>query len=318
MRYQAVIGIVASLALASAAGAQSWQLAGGGKSARIQMAGVITGAGFTCDGPLPVLVIRLPRPAPRNPTMVAVAAGTVAFSHQLVRVPNSDTWIARIPANDLNRLFGVTAASVMISIPGIGSASLPTTGMKQTGSAAVAPCHRMPGAPTPAAAPAGGGTGSGGGDSQAITQIIKAAYRSMDPTPHYTTEFKAIYDQCTSLQDAMAKRGRGDETFGMCLEDAGSMCECQDLDETEINRTLKVTTTAVRPGVMRATASFNLFKQPAEKRNIRFLMVKTVRGWQIDDIGDSDRIGLANGIQEMRASLKMPRWVVPPAAKPAI
>lgn len=321
MGYQALVGMIAALALASGANAQSWQLAGGGKSARIQTGGPISGAAFTCDGPLPILAVRLPKPAPRNPTMVAVAAGTVAFSHQLMRVPNADTWIARIPANDLDRLFGVTAATVMISIPGIGSASLPTAGLKQAGPSALAPCHRGKGAPVPAAAaapkPAGGGTAGGGGDVQAITQVIKAVYQSFDATPHYTTEFKSIYQQCTGLQDMMTKRGRGDETFGLCLEDAASICQCQDMDEAVIQRTLKVTTATLRPGVMRATATFDLFREANSTRRVHYLMVKTARGWQIDDIGDGERKGLVGGIQEMRATLKMPRWVVPPAARPA-
>ena len=165
---------------------------------------------------------------------------------------------------------------------------------------------------------------------KAVRLIYQAEAGTKGRTLPYTSGYLALQKRCSAAQTAFDRKFGRDEGFGMCGEDGSPVCDCQDLEEATMLRTLKLEVVETVPGVAQVTARFLLFKQDANdasaQRAVQWRMVRTTAGWQADDIVGADDAGkptlsrravLETGIADMRKRLKLAQVAVAPLTQPA-
>lgn len=155
-----------------------------------------------------------------------------------------------------------------------------------------------------------------------VRQLYRAftASEAPDVSPWFTPGYNALKAACATAQARIEARFGEGESFGACGEEASSLCECQDLDERLLDRTLVVSTRVVASGVAIAQARFRLFADdPGHTIHLR--VVETAKGWLVDDVVDADRRSVdraayLKGINQMRRRLRQPPIPAPPLTVP--
>ncbi|MDZ4375892.1 MAG: hypothetical protein U1C74_31300, partial [Phenylobacterium sp.] len=184
----------------------------------------------------------------------------------------------------------------------------------------------LPGSGSPGPGPSGAARpGVAGADAP-----VRALYRDMTATPEamarwFTAGYRALEAECGRAQGLMAKRGLEDDAFGQCGEDASSLCQCQDMDDQVLRRTLALSAVPVSPGVARVEARFRVFAD-GDPITVPFRVVRTAQGWLIDDISHAsgepgapsgERALFLQGINTMRKTLRLAPMAAPPLTQPA-
>ncbi|ODT88091.1 hypothetical protein [Phenylobacterium sp. SCN 70-31] len=327
----ALLALIGGLVLATGAMAQVWEAGvqpGGYGVARITGPGPATGLALTCEGDAPVLALSLARPAPRNPAPFAFAIGGRTAQGVLTRNGATNVWAMHLRQDRALVDLLTQGDSVTVTVAGAPYGALSLQGARPALQRALSRCYTPPAiqaVATPPVAPMAGAP-TAGADAP-----VRGLYRDItggaqDAGRWFTPGYRALESECSRTQELMARRGRDDETFGQCGEDASSLCQCQDMDEQVLRRTLAVSVAPVSAGVARVSARFRVFSS-GDPIDVRFRVVRTAQGWLIDDIlydgpfeqGDpkSERELFLNGINDMRKSLRMSPISAPPLAQPA-
>jgi hypothetical protein len=294
----------------------------------------IKGIAITCERTVPVIAISLAQGPSVVPVTITNAQGR-SYTIALQRNGASGVWTTKLAdAGTLDALVAGGSSLTVANGPrdaitddGAGEAMRALTQCytprPMIAAAPPPPAGRMAPPPTPGAA---GGVNPVFRD--AVAKVVRGLYASVAndkaPPPAYTPGYKALRDKCSATQTAYAKRfPKGDGGFGACGEDASPICQCQDMDEAVLMRSLQITVVEVSPGVARAAAKFRLF--PNENfHTVYYRAVRTAAGWQIDDIVapgrgkdiSLDRSVLVEGINELSPKIGRPRISPPPLTQP--
>lgn len=325
----ALVGALIGITAAPTASAQ-WQTSqqpGGYGVARVDLAGPILGVALTCERTVPILAVRPARHPARSPATLALTTGDGrGVQIAMARNGTTDVWFAAIRNPAIIEAF---AAGPVEATMGDTPVAVASEGADSAFRAALAGCYSTRALPT--AQPAGASAGMAAADSAAITRVVRSYYVEANgpPLSAATRSYAALNQRCSTLQDQVEARFGTGESFGACGEGASLICECQDIDDAAVAATLKVDIEPVSPGIVTGVARFDLFRgTTAEQRAptvIRFRVVRTEAGWQVDDIlsregnglASRDRILLLSGIREMETRLKLKPWTAPPPTQPA-
>jgi hypothetical protein len=202
-----------------------------------------------------------------------------------------------------NRHIGI--AAVLLAVAGCGEAPP----APPTGNATAQPASVVTASPAPAPVKA-----DPAADEAAIRKVIARTYAVAEGTDNeaiwrnLSRRFAAAWRECYRLRDAVSKQAGGDgETYGICLDDAGSFIPGQDYEEGVAARTHRAAVTLDGADAARATVTMQLFADaaagPAVTRDL--LLVREGGEWRIDDLLDKElaegsyRKALAAGAKEL-------------------
>ncbi|UZK66958.1 hypothetical protein [Sphingomonas sp. M1-B02] len=282
-------------------------------AARVQVPGTsLRGVAVTCDRGRPLMAVRLATKATARAARGRLIVGAAIHEVGLARIGTSETWM--IPITDPALLGRMAAGGVAsLHVTGMPPAGFPLAGADAAFAAALASCYK-PSAATalPSSAPTARATGGlAATDLAAIETVVRRAYAYEETGPSLMTpRADAIAAECAALQTRYDRKLGESESFGLCSEDAGALCGCQDMDEAVLKRTLRVTAAEIAPGRARAIARFALFTGEPATRSVTLELVKAPTGWKIDRVG-SEQATQLDGIIKMRKALGLAAWTPP-------
>lgn len=284
-----------------------------GTAARIQVPGAsLRGVAVTCDRGRPLMAVRLATPSTARAARGRLIIGAAVHEMVLARVGTSETWA--IPITD-PILLGQMAAgrTALLQVAGMPPFSFPLAGADAAFAEALASCYKPSAAMAAQAsvpsARAGGGLVAA--DIASIDKVVRRAYAYSEAGPSVMTRrANAIAAECEALQPRYDRKRGEHRSFGLCSEDADALCECQDMDEVVVKKTLQVTAAAVAPDRARATARFALFEGEQPTRSVTLELTNTASGWLIDRVG-SQQATQIDGINHMRKALGLGVWAPP-------
>ena len=163
----------------------------------------------------------------------------------------------------------------------------------------------------------------------AVERLIRGSYAHFipdqdapEPKIPLTPGLRTIETQCRAMQGRVEKRDGTDAIYSACANDYNVLCQCQDMGATDWSR-IGIAITHPTPGRLDAAVRFPPVdgKAAASGPAIVWRFVRRGAGWVVSDFHEREMAGdgiepsyrtrLVQSIQEMRATLGLPKWKAP-------